>query len=122
MEGRNMMSTIKCWWYAEAPSKLKTVLRAIPALILWSLWKRRNHIKHGGQIKQEELIKQVTKNIQILTMGRNTNLNFSGKTTAEIVNIGSYKPKIYYHIVQWKPPMMDQLKCNTDGASKGNHG
>ncbi|KAH0663918.1 hypothetical protein KY285_028841 [Solanum tuberosum] len=56
-------------------------------------------------------------------MGRSADLNFSGKTWAEMVNIlGSYKSKIYYHIVQWKPPMMDQVKCNTDEASKGNLG
>ncbi|KAH0730385.1 hypothetical protein KY290_001417 [Solanum tuberosum] len=95
--------------------------RAIPALILWSLWKRRNHIKHGGQLNLEGMVKQVTKNIQMLTSGRNAGLNLFGKNWLETVNIlGNYKPKIYYHIVQWNPPRSDQLKCNTDGASKGN--
>ncbi|KAK4731693.1 hypothetical protein R3W88_024681 [Solanum pinnatisectum] len=31
-----------------------------------------------------------------------------------------YKPKLYYMAVRWKPSEHDKLKCNTDGASKGN--
>ncbi|KAH0704298.1 hypothetical protein KY290_017150 [Solanum tuberosum] len=32
----------------------------------------------------------------------------------------SYKPTLYYDVVNWKPPEMGWIKCNTDGASKGN--
>ncbi|KAH0765453.1 hypothetical protein KY285_001324 [Solanum tuberosum] len=78
------METIQCWWYVEAPSKLRLVFRAIPALILWSLWKRRNHIKHGGQLNLEGMVKQVTKNIQMLTSGRNAGLNLFGKNWLEM--------------------------------------
>lgn len=36
--------------------------------------------------------------------------------------LGHYKPRIFHHIVQWKLPKEGRLKCNTDGASKGNPG
>ncbi|KAH0639343.1 hypothetical protein KY285_035929 [Solanum tuberosum] len=31
----------------------------------------------------------------------------------------SYKPTLNYDVVNWKPPEMGWIKCNTDGASKG---
>ncbi|KAK4717905.1 hypothetical protein R3W88_016243 [Solanum pinnatisectum] len=46
-----------------------------------------------------------------------------GNSWPNIVNIlGNHKPRLYHHIVQWKFPREGQLKCNTDGASKGNPG
>ncbi|KAK4706363.1 hypothetical protein R3W88_034058 [Solanum pinnatisectum] len=33
-----------------------------------------------------------------------------------------YTPKLHYHGVLWKSPDTHRLKCNTDGASKGNSG
>lgn len=33
-----------------------------------------------------------------------------------------YKPTLHFKIVRWKPPEIDWVKCNTDGASKGNPG
>lgn len=96
------MQTIKCWWYAEAPSKLRFVFRAIPALILWSLWKRRNHIKHGGQLHLDGLVQQVTKQIQMLIMGRSAEIKVTGKSWSEMVTIlGTYKPRLYYYIAKW---------------------
>ncbi|KAH0722533.1 hypothetical protein KY290_005185 [Solanum tuberosum] len=32
----------------------------------------------------------------------------------------SYKPTLYYHVVNWKLTEMGWIKCNTGGASKGN--
>ncbi|XP_049392478.1 uncharacterized protein LOC125856869 [Solanum stenotomum] len=34
--------------------------------------------------------------------------------------MGSYKPKLHYFSVIWKPPDIIRIKCNTDGASRGN--
>ncbi|WMV17864.1 hypothetical protein MTR67_011249 [Solanum verrucosum] len=36
--------------------------------------------------------------------------------------LGNYKPKIYYSSITWKPPELGTLKCNIDGASRGNPG
>ncbi|KAK6784166.1 hypothetical protein RDI58_017620 [Solanum bulbocastanum] len=39
-----------------------------------------------------------------------------------ISTLGKYKPKLHHHIVKWELPMTGSLKCNTDGATKGNPG
>lgn len=33
-----------------------------------------------------------------------------------------YKPRLHYHPVRWKLPDVGWVKCNTDGASRGNPG
>lgn len=40
-----------------------------------------------------------------------------------MVNIlGFYKPKLYHYLAQWNFLEEGKVKCNTDGASKGNSG
>ncbi|KAK4716559.1 hypothetical protein R3W88_014897 [Solanum pinnatisectum] len=123
IEDRNLMQTIKCWWYAEASNKLQIVMRAIPALIMWGLWKRRNQIKHERHTSFEGLVHQVEKNLQLMVRMKSTDIKVTGRSGLDIVKIlGAHKPRIYHHIVQWKLPEARLLKCNTDGASKGNPG
>uniref|UniRef100_A0A0V0H4V4 Putative ovule protein n=1 Tax=Solanum chacoense TaxID=4108 RepID=A0A0V0H4V4_SOLCH len=38
------------WWEANTPIKLKFIFQAIPSIILWELWKRRNARRHGLDI------------------------------------------------------------------------
>ncbi|KAK6780275.1 hypothetical protein RDI58_022459 [Solanum bulbocastanum] len=37
------------WWTKNANIKLIAIQRAVLAMIMWALWKRRNTIKHGGK-------------------------------------------------------------------------
>uniref|UniRef100_A0A0V0HK02 Putative ovule protein n=1 Tax=Solanum chacoense TaxID=4108 RepID=A0A0V0HK02_SOLCH len=39
-----------------------------------------------------------------------------------VEKLQNYKPKMYHHSVVWQRPRRDRVKCNTDGASKGNLG
>ncbi|WMV42196.1 hypothetical protein MTR67_035581 [Solanum verrucosum] len=40
-----------------------------------------------------------------------------------IVNLlKEYKPRLHYYCVTWKFPARDRVKCNTDGACRGNSG
>ncbi|KAK4739460.1 hypothetical protein R3W88_003157 [Solanum pinnatisectum] len=39
-----------------------------------------------------------------------------------ITKLKEYKPKIHHHYVQWKKPGRNKVKCNTDGAARGNPG
>ncbi|KAK4737233.1 hypothetical protein R3W88_000930 [Solanum pinnatisectum] len=39
-----------------------------------------------------------------------------------ITKLKEYKPKIHHHYVQWKKPGRNKVKCNTDGAARGNLG
>lgn len=43
---------IRHWWYAQCCLKLKPLFQAVPAIITWELWKRRNAGKHGGSVPQ----------------------------------------------------------------------
>ncbi|KAK6802984.1 hypothetical protein RDI58_000768 [Solanum bulbocastanum] len=36
--------------------------------------------------------------------------------------IGSYKPKLHYLSITWKPLDIMRIKCNIDGANRGNSG
>ncbi|KAH0693072.1 hypothetical protein KY285_020169 [Solanum tuberosum] len=40
--------TMKKWWVAQGNTRLRMVFQAVPNIILWFLWKRRNTILHGG--------------------------------------------------------------------------
>lgn len=50
-------------------------------------------------------------------------IKINSQTWPEVVEtLGVYKPKIHYHKVVWSKPGVGQVKCNIDGASKGNSG
>ncbi|XP_060170736.1 uncharacterized protein LOC132601678 [Lycium barbarum] len=49
-DGVGLHQMIMAWWSAETKLKLQPRYREIPAVIMWSLWKRRNFIKHGGSV------------------------------------------------------------------------
>ncbi|KAH0698803.1 hypothetical protein KY284_013018 [Solanum tuberosum] len=64
------------WWEYEGSPKLQQTMKAIPAIVIWELWKRKNAKRHGKE----------------------------------------------YQLVQWSRLEEGWIKCNTDGASKGNPG
>lgn len=39
-----------------------------------------------------------------------------------VITLGSIKPKLYHLIIKWEFPPEGILKCNTDGACRGNPG
>ncbi|XP_059301858.1 uncharacterized protein LOC132053773 [Lycium ferocissimum] len=41
---------IRNWWKIECAEKFKPILHAVPAMIIWELWKRRNTIRHEGRV------------------------------------------------------------------------
>ncbi|KAK6777945.1 hypothetical protein RDI58_024663 [Solanum bulbocastanum] len=93
IEGVQLQQLITSWWDRPGHCKEKQILKAIPAIILWELWKRRNARKYGKEDWMEIL------------------------TTLSI-----YKPTLYYRIVYWEKPAVGWVKCNTDGACRGNPG
>ncbi|XP_075091557.1 uncharacterized protein LOC142171757 [Nicotiana tabacum] len=74
--------------------KLKTLFQAVPDIITWELWKRRNVGKHGGSMSTNRVIHEINRTLHQLERVR----------------------------VTWQLPCHDWYKCNTDGASKGNPG
>ncbi|XP_059306203.1 uncharacterized protein LOC132057591 [Lycium ferocissimum] len=63
IEGLQLHQIIKKWWTMEAPTKLRPVYAAVPAIIVWEIWKWRNSIKHGGNRSANGMVFQVQKTI-----------------------------------------------------------
>ncbi|XP_059289519.1 uncharacterized protein LOC132043051 [Lycium ferocissimum] len=63
IEGQHLQQVITLWWTAPASHKLHTIFQAIPAIILWEIWKRRNSIKHGRNTTYSRMVYQVQQTI-----------------------------------------------------------
>ncbi|XP_060211629.1 uncharacterized protein LOC132639169 [Lycium barbarum] len=122
-DGVGLHQMIMAWWSAETKPKLQPMYRAMPAVIMCTLWKRRNFIKHGGSVSFYRLKQQVQHILHQLTRKRFRWLqNVSGDWETMHHHLSRYKPKVYYAKVVWRMPLSGRLKCNTDGASRGNPG
>ncbi|XP_060195017.1 uncharacterized protein LOC132624223 [Lycium barbarum] len=47
MEGRHLHQAILTWWIADVSTKLQAIFRAVPATVMWELWKMRNAVNMG---------------------------------------------------------------------------
>lgn len=46
LENMHLQQLLITWWRIQAPSKLNKVLKMVPALVMWELWRRRNALRH----------------------------------------------------------------------------
>uniref|UniRef100_M1BF38 RNase H family protein n=1 Tax=Solanum tuberosum TaxID=4113 RepID=M1BF38_SOLTU len=123
IDGMHLQQLIITWWNHDAPTKLQVIYRVMPALIMWTLWKRRNTIKHGGNTTFTEMVSQIHELIRKVMKLLYPRIRLDRRDCPDfIAKIKEYKPKLYVHSVVWKPPVAQKLKCNTDGASRGNPG
>ncbi|KAK6796360.1 hypothetical protein RDI58_004061 [Solanum bulbocastanum] len=94
----------------------------MPTIIIWSLWKRRNHLKHGKTTSFRSVVLKV--NSDLWKFGRLVYPKMQDlpiRWSNIVTFLEKYKPKIYYLPICWKPSQ-GCLKCNTYGASRGNPG
>lgn len=123
IDGTQLHQVILQWWISKQPSKLQVVFWAIPAIILWEIWKRRNTRKHGGNTTYNKMAYQGQLNINQLIK-----TNFPWLTSVPtdwpsvIQYLTEYKPRLHHCVVKWKRPTRGRVKINTDGASHGNPG
>lgn len=61
---------IRHWWYAQCCLKLKPLFQAVPAIITWELWKRRNAGKHGGSVFTNRVIHEINRTLHQLARVR----------------------------------------------------
>ncbi|WMV24324.1 hypothetical protein MTR67_017709 [Solanum verrucosum] len=116
-----LRQTIYKWWEGECVPKLRPLYKAIPAFILWQLWKRRNVIRHGGKMSQYSMIMEVNKNLSLMAKYRYPWLVGMPNYWPLIVQfLEAYTPLIHNIIVRWICPVVGSYKCNTDRSSKGN--
>ncbi|XP_075095490.1 uncharacterized protein LOC142173745 [Nicotiana tabacum] len=114
---------IRHWWYAQCCPKLKPLFQAIPAIITWELWKRRNAGKHGGSMCTNRVIHEINRTLHQLGRVRYAWIpNIPLLWPDMIQYFEGYKPILITTRVTWQLPCHGWYKCNTDGASKGNPG
>lgn len=105
-----------------APIKLSSVYRAIPALLMWELWRRRNNRRHGKDMGFERILQQTQDVVYKLVKVKYPWIEAPKEWEGIISVLQGYKPKIYYLAMKWDLPEQGWIKCNTDGASRGNPG
>ncbi|KAK6789632.1 hypothetical protein RDI58_013432 [Solanum bulbocastanum] len=115
MEGMLQQQIIIAWWKHKASPQLQEVYRAIPAIVLWTIWRRRNAIKHGNNIRYEEMVNQIVGVVRQLIKHKYPWIKRIEWSWLDIISrLGNYKPKLHYLSVNWKPPDNRRIKCNTD--------
>lgn len=110
------------WWKVDCTHKQKPMFRAVPAFIIWVIWKRRNVIKHGGKMSKQDMINEVIRNPILFTNYRYPWLQEIPNSRPLLVKYLEYIPLICHKVVKWNHPPFGSYKCNTDGLCKGNPG
>ncbi|XP_019241016.1 PREDICTED: uncharacterized protein LOC109221004 [Nicotiana attenuata] len=123
LEGISFHQAIVKCWTADVIHRIKPILQALPSVIVWELWKRRNSYKHGDTVTVNRVIYQVSNTMQSLVKFKKPNLqNVPHKWPDLLYMLESYLPRLKYTKVLWECPKSGWIKVNTDGASKGNPG
>ncbi|XP_070020607.1 uncharacterized protein [Nicotiana sylvestris] len=80
LDGLSLHKAItKCWTASVAP-RLNPVLQALPACIVWELWKRRNSLKYGEAMSVSRVIYQVSSTLQSLVQLKKPGLQIKVNT------------------------------------------
>ncbi|KAH0636108.1 hypothetical protein KY290_036536 [Solanum tuberosum] len=122
VEGEQLQQTINRWWFEPAPTKLRYVYKAIPHLLMWELWKRRNNRRHGKEVSYECMSQQVLVAVHRFVKGKYPWITLPNEWNGIIHLLKNYKPKIHWKAVRWELPEQGWIKCNADGACRGNPG
>ncbi|MCD7447423.1 hypothetical protein HAX54_029097 [Datura stramonium] len=78
---------------------------AIPALIIWQLWKRRNAIKHGEKMSLYKVVRVINRYVGLLAKSRYPWMQaLPQQWTMMVTYLEEYTPTIMCRVVQWKNP------------------
>nr|XP_016493380.1 PREDICTED: uncharacterized protein LOC107812734 [Nicotiana tabacum] len=93
---------------------------ALPSIILWELWKRRNRYKHGEVVSISIVIYQVSSTFQALVKVRKPSLQNVPHKLPDLLHILEvYTLRLKVTLVLWDLPTQGWININTDGASRG---
>ncbi|KAK6780202.1 hypothetical protein RDI58_022386 [Solanum bulbocastanum] len=123
IEVLQLQQLIMKWWELKTNQKLHSVLIAVPAIIMWELWKRRNARRHGKETSLNKMYYQCQLNVYYLIKVKFPWLrNIPHTWQGMFHQLLEYRPILHYLAVKWTRLHERCVKCNTDGASKGNLG
>ncbi|KAK6774845.1 hypothetical protein RDI58_030085 [Solanum bulbocastanum] len=121
--GVSLQQVFQRWWKHPANVYLKPLYQALPCVVVWELWKRRKKRRYGGNISLNRRIFQVSATLHNLLVYRFPKMKRLSSNWPELVSeLESYIPRLHYRRVCWEFPSGQWIKCNTDGASRGNPG
>jgi len=102
IEDMNLKQLINTWWNIHTTPKLESVYRAMPAIIMWTIWKRRNGIKHGGTMDLNNMIWQVQDMVRKLIKTSYPWMKIGKEDWSHMVTLlKEYKPRLHYYCVTW---------------------
>ncbi|KAH0713392.1 hypothetical protein KY290_008988 [Solanum tuberosum] len=84
---------------------------------------KKKYHQTWGNMTYNKLFYQVTLNVWQFARSSFPSLKQFPTNWSDMVKfLENYKPRIYYKKIIWMPPNSNTIKCNTDGAIKGNPG
>ncbi|KAM3341475.1 hypothetical protein P3S68_029110 [Capsicum galapagoense] len=123
IRGLQLQQVILKWWDAPVLPRLQPIFCAVPAIIIWELWKKRNSNKHGEKVTVNIIIYQVSHTLQLLVKVRKPAIKQVPHRWQDIIRVlEKFVPALKVTQVRWNLPPDNLLKCNTDGISRGNPG
>ncbi|XP_019240885.1 PREDICTED: uncharacterized protein LOC109220870 [Nicotiana attenuata] len=122
VEGISLHQAITKCWMAKVIPRLKPIMQALPACIVWELWKRRNSLKYGTAVSVSRVIYQVSSTLQNLVQSRKPGLQVPHNWSELLQMLEQYTPTLKHEKVIWEFPQVGWIKVNTDGACRGNPG
>ncbi|XP_060190754.1 uncharacterized protein LOC132620045 [Lycium barbarum] len=119
VDGMHLHQVIMQWWTADVPCRLQNIFYAIPSIIVWQLWKKRNGDKHRDKVSTSRVIYQASTDVQQLVRSRKPGIKTIPHRWHDILKIlEQFVPKLQVTKVMWKFPPRGVWKCNTDGETR----
>lgn len=70
----------------------------------------------------DKLLHQTQESVHTFAKTKYPWIDFPKEWDGIVTLLQSYKPRIHFLAVRWELPEQGWIKCNTDGASRGNPG
>ncbi|WMV51732.1 hypothetical protein MTR67_045117 [Solanum verrucosum] len=121
--GNQLFPALNNVWKGVEGMKARHIIRSIPVIIIWELWIRRNQMKHVKQVSYYAVKDRCERMIHCLIKNHYPNWkDVPTRWLQSFDRIQQHKKQLFFKIVKWKLPGAGMLKCNTDGACRGNPG
>ncbi|KAF3621252.1 putative arginine/serine-rich-splicing factor RSP31-like isoform X1 [Capsicum annuum] len=118
LETTGEFSVILKWWDAPVLPRLQPIFCAVPAIIIWELWKKRTNKKHGEKVTVNRIIYQVSHTLQLLVKVRKPAIKQVPHRWPDIIRVlEKFVPALKVIQVHWNLPpenwyLEAAMECN----------